>query len=81
MRSTAERIDAITEVALAAWRVSEQRKAALAAFEERAVRLLLERWVSEIEPATVYRGGVLIGLVPADTPMGVKPFILFREDV
>lgn len=74
-------IDELSTAALTLWRTSAERRAALAAFEERAMRLLLERWVSEIEPAAVYRDGVLIGLVPAETPLGVKPFILFREDV
>ena len=45
--------------------------------DERIVRELLSRWVSELEPAIVYdSNGNLLGLTVADTPEGVKPFIL-----
>ena len=45
--------------------------------QDKIVRELLGRWVSEIEPAIAYsKEGRILGLTPADTPIGVKSFIL-----
>lgn len=48
--------------------------------DEAAVRELLGRWVSELEPAVCYHRGEIIGLTLADAPLGSKPFILRRDD-
>lgn len=41
------------------------------------VRKLLERWVSELEPAIVFdRQFNVLGLAPAESEVGFKPFIL-----
>ena len=50
--------------------------------EEQTIRRLLERWVSELEPA-VARGpdGEIIGLTPANAELGTTPFILRIEDL
>ncbi len=50
--------------------------AARMARDEQLIRSLLERWVSELEPAIAYRNGEIIGLTPANAPLGSKPFIL-----
>ncbi len=57
------------------------RRAALAraAADERTIRNLLERWVSELPPAVAYQNGEVIGLTLADAPVGSKPFILRVE--
>jgi hypothetical protein len=44
--------------------------------EEAALRRLLERWVSEVEPAIVRnRRGNIIGLCDAAAPLGSSPFV------
>jgi hypothetical protein len=48
--------------------------------DEETVRRLLERWVSELEPAVAYRDGEIIGLTIADAPLGSCPPILRVED-
>lgn len=55
-----------------------QAKHARARREEDVIRELLGRWVSEIEPAIAYHDGEIIGICAADTPIGIKPFILAR---
>lgn len=47
--------------------------------DERMVRSLLERWVSGLEPAIVYRDNKIAGLCDADAPLGSKPFVLEVE--
>jgi len=50
--------------------------------DERKVRFLLEHWVSELEPAlAIDDNHKIIGLTPADTPLGVKGFIMRLEDL
>ncbi len=48
--------------------------------DEQTIRLLLERWVSELEPA-IARGpdGEIIGLCDSKALLGTKPFILRVE--
>ena len=44
--------------------------------DEEVIRELLGRWVSELEPSIARdRTGRILGLVPADTPIGSKPVI------
>lgn len=44
---------------------------------EVVIRGLLERWVSELEPAVAYdRCGNILGLCDKAAPLGSKPFIL-----
>ena len=43
---------------------------------ENIVRSLLSRWVSEVEPAVAWQKGKIIGLVPANSPVGSRPFML-----
>lgn len=49
---------------------------AKAAHDEGTIRHLLERWVSEMEPAIVMHNSEIIGLCIADAMIGTKPFIL-----
>lgn len=50
--------------------------------DERKTRFLLEHWVSELEPAiAIDENHNIIGLTPADTPIGVKGFIMHLEDL
>ena len=50
--------------------------------EEQTIRRLLERWVSELEPAVV-RGpdGEIIGLCDSKAMLGTSPFILRIENI
>jgi hypothetical protein len=50
---------------------------AKAARDERRVKSLLTRWVSELEPAIAYdlRGNI-IGLTLADAPVGSCPWVM-----
>lgn len=54
-----------------------------AAEQERLVKLMLGRWVSELEPVLVFnRGGGLLGLAQAGIPIGACcPIIVRVEDV
>ncbi len=48
---------------------------------EAKTRFLLEHWVSELEPALAFDENLnIIGLTPADTPIGIKGFILYLEE-
>ena len=60
--------------------VTLKMAAAKAAADERIVRALLGRWVSEFEPSICYRNGEVIGLAVADDPTGaiVVPTIDLR---
>jgi hypothetical protein len=48
--------------------------------DEQIIRSLLGRWVSELVPAIAYdQFGAILGLVPANSPIGSKPFMLRVE--
>lgn len=49
--------------------------------EEEVVRVLLARWVSELEPVLVYHRSEIIGLTFAGVPIGSEPPILRRDDL
>jgi hypothetical protein len=58
----------------------ERARRRFLARNEAAVRELLGRWVSELEPATVLnRHGYVIGLTMADAMPGSMPFILWLD--
>ncbi len=45
--------------------------------DEQIIRELLGRWVSELEPCVAYDPDFeIIGLCPANAPLGSSPFIL-----
>lgn len=52
-----------------------------AAINEEMIRMLLENWVSEIEPSVCYdKHGNVIGLCDAKAGVGSSPFILRIQD-
>lgn len=52
-------------------------RAITAAYRDQIVYDLLCCWISEIEPAIAYdQDHRIIGLTPANNPVGVKPFVL-----
>jgi len=52
-----------------------------AAISEELIRMLLENWVSELEPSVCYdKHGNVIGLCDARAEVGSQPFILRIQD-
>ena len=58
--------------------VVRRRQEAKMISDEEAIKELLGRWVSELEPAVAYQNFEVIGLTPAESDLGSKPFILRR---
>lgn len=57
----------------------DQAMAARAVQNEAAVRSLLERWVSGLEPSIAMRNGEIVGLCDAVAPIGCTPWVLELE--
>ena len=57
------------------------RQREVAKENEQKVRLLLEHWVSGLDPAlAIDADGKIIGLTDADAPLDSSPYILRLED-